>query len=66
MKYTRRHYIDLARLLAKLRADALHTSDVFMLETVDLFIARLTTAFMADNPHFVPQRFINACKVVTS
>ncbi len=61
-KYQRRHYAQIAGMLADLRADALDRGDLFMLETVDVFRDRLSETFTRDNPRFSPDRFRLACE----
>lgn len=68
-KYQRRHYAQLAGLIADLRLSALDSGDLFMLETVDVFRARLEDVFSRDNSRFSPGRFRTACEagqIVTS
>ena len=61
-KYQRRHYVQIAELVADLRLTALDTGDLYMLETVDVFKDRLVDVFSRDNSRFSPSRFLSACE----
>jgi hypothetical protein len=65
-KYQRRHYKQIAGLIADLRTDALDRGDLFMLETVDVFRDRLVETFRRDNPRFSSDRFVSACETSVS
>lgn len=61
-KYQRRHYTEIAGIIADLRLTAIDRGDLFMLETVDQFRDRLCETFKRDNPRFKPDRFRLACE----
>ena len=60
-RYQRRHYTQLASILADLRLDALDRGDMFQLQTVETFRDRLSDIFRRDNPRFSLARFRAAC-----
>jgi hypothetical protein len=61
--FQRRHYVAIAHLIADLRSDALDRSDLYLLETVETFQARLIETFARDNARFKPKTFAAACGV---
>lgn len=61
-KFQRRHYTEIAGMIADLRSTALDSGDLFMLETVDMFRDRLVETFQRDNRRFSPSRFRTACE----
>lgn len=57
--YQRRHYDQLAGLLADLRREA--CGDRFTLVALDKLTSRLSDVFEEDNPRFDRGRFVSAC-----
>lgn len=63
-KFQRRHYTEIAGILADLRSSALDSGDLFALETLDQIRDLFTSAFAADNRRFSPDRFRSACETI--
>lgn len=63
MKYTKRHYIELAALVANMRATALQTSNLTAYEVISELETRLISIF-SENPRFNSARFMAACQPV--
>lgn len=62
--FTRRHYVAMSKLVSDMRLTAIDRGDMYLLQTCDLFIARMTETLRRDNPRFNVQRFRVACGYV--